>query len=96
MIDWNFPGSSGLLQTVLVADSPQLLLSLIFLTYNSLFTCMLVANEWNQYAHSRKPLRVTSPTGVQRSTNRLQLPYKYGVPLLFISGTVHWLVSQSL
>ena len=64
--------------------------------YNGLFTCMLLAREWAEYAHNRKPLRVTSPTKSQRSTYRLQLPYKYGVPLLLLSGTLHWLVSQSL
>ena len=57
---------------------------------------MLLADEWNDYAHVRKPLRVTSPVGEQRSTYRLQLPYRYGIPLLITSGTLHWLVSQSL
>ena len=95
-INWLLTGSRGLLLTALVANSPQVLLSFLFITYNGLFTCMLLASEWNGYAHTRKPLRVTSPTGVQRSTYRLQLPYKYGVLLLVISGTLHWLVSQSL
>lgn len=93
---WNPAGSSGLLLTVLLANSPQVLLSCLFLAYNSLFTCMLLADEWNTYARKRKPLRVTSPTGLQRSTYRLQLPYKYGIPLLVISGALHWVVSQSL
>ena len=57
---------------------------------------MLMASEWNDYAYERKPLRVTNPTGDQRSTYRLQLPYKYGIPLIVLSGTLHWLVSQSL
>ena len=93
---WNSRGSRGLFLTVLLANCPQVLLSCLFLAYNSLFTCMLVADEWNTYARKRKPLRVTSPTGVQRSTYRLQLPYRYGIPLLVISGTLHWVVSQSL
>lgn len=89
-------GFSGLLFIVLVANLPQVLLSFLFLTYNGLFTCMLLGDEWNGYAHERKTLRVTNPTGLQRSTYRLQLPYKYGIPLLILSGTLHWLVSQSL
>lgn len=95
-INWPLTGSRGLLLAAIVANSPQVLLSFLFFAYNSLFTCMLLASEWNGYAHTRKPLRVTSPTGVQRSTYRLQLPYKYGVMLLVISGALHWLVSQSL
>lgn len=82
--------------TVVIANSPQLVLSFLYLLYNGLFTCMLLADEWNDYAHTRKTLRVTIPVGDQRSTYRLQLPYKYGVPLIVISGLLHWLVSQSL
>ena len=86
----------GLIPAVIVVNSPQLLLSFLFLTYNGLFTCMLLSDEWNGYAYEHKSLRVTNPIGTQRSTYRLQLPYKYGIPLLVISGTLHWLVSQSL
>ena len=57
---------------------------------------MLLVSEWAGYAHDRKPLRVTCPVKSQRSTYRLQLPYKYGVPLLLLSGASHWLVSQSV
>ena len=96
MIYWSLPGNGGLLTTTLVANSPQILLSLLFLMYNGLFTCMLLVSEWAGYAHERKPLRVTCPTKSQRSTYRLQLPYKYGVPLLLLSGALHWLVSQSI
>ena len=56
---------------------------------------MLRAHEWSDYAHERKPLRVTDPVWSQRSTYRLQLPYRYGIPMLAFSGTFHWLVSQS-
>lgn len=96
MISWSLPGTEGLLIAVLVANSPQVLLSFLYLMYNGLFTCMLLANEEAGYAQKRLHLRVTSPIGSQRSTYRLQLPYKYGVPLLLLSGTLHWLLSQSL
>ena len=57
---------------------------------------MLLAEEWSLYATKRKFLRVTSPTGGQRSTYRLQLPYRYGIPLLMGSSLLHWFVSQSI
>ena len=57
---------------------------------------MLLGNEWTNYAHQRKSLRVTSPCGQQRSSYWLQLPYTYSIPLLVLSGLMHWLVSQSL
>ena len=90
------PGSAGLMFTIILANAPQLILSFLVLTYNGLFTCMLLAEEWSGYAHERKPLRVTNRTGVQRSTYRLQIPYRYGTPLLILSGLLHWLLSQSL
>ena len=96
MLDWNLEGSSGLALNALVANLPQVVLSFVFLLYNGLFTSMLLADEWNGYARERKPLRVTDPKGAQVSTYRLQLPYKYGIPLLIASAALHWLVSQSL
>ena len=96
LVSWNKTSSGGLLLTVLVANSPQALLSFLFLTYNGLYTCMLMANEWSDYAYERKSLRVSDPVGDQRSTYRLQIPYKYGIPLTVLSGLLHWLVSQSL
>ena len=88
--------SVGIVANVLIANSPQLLLSFLYFAYNGLWTCMLLTLEWSEFAKARKPLRVTSPTGGQRSTYRLQLPYRYGIPLLIISGLLHWLVSQSI
>ena len=88
--------SIWLIPFVLLSNSPQLVLSFLYLSYNSLFTAMLLAHEWNGYATHRKPLRVTSATGEQRSTYWLHLPYRYSVPLLIASAILHWLVSQSL
>jgi hypothetical protein len=51
--------------------------------------------EWNGLATSRKGLRVTKPFGEQRSTYFLQLPYKWALPLMIISGCLHWLLSQT-
>ena len=37
-----------------------------------------------------------SAIGSQRTTYSLQLPYRYGIPLLIVSSILHWLVSQSV
>lgn len=89
-------GNRGIMASVLLSNSPQAILSYLYVTYNGLFSCMLLVSEWNGFAHERKPLRVTSPTGKQRSSYWLQLPYKYGIPLLVMSGMLHLLVSQSI
>jgi hypothetical protein len=57
---------------------------------------MLMAKEWSDFAHERKALRVTTPSGGQRSTHYLQLPYGYALPLLAASAVLHWLTSQAI
>ncbi|KAI5844703.1 hypothetical protein BZA05DRAFT_409130 [Tricharina praecox] len=86
----------SLTEAVLLANLPQTILSLLYLMYNALFTIMLSALEWNSYANSRKPLRVTSPRDGQRSTYYLQLPYRFALTLMIFSGILHWLTSQAL
>jgi hypothetical protein len=92
-------GGSGLgyvISNTLLANLPQGLFSLLYLFYNGIFTSMVAADEWSRFAHHRKTLRVSSPVGKQRSTYYLQLPYKFGLPLVAISIAFHWLISQSI
>ncbi|CAN9204025.1 unnamed protein product [Alternaria alternata] len=89
--------STDLISNVLTANTPQIILSLLYYAYNSLFTAMLMGYEWVTYSRNRKGLRVTrQPSGTQRSTYFLQLPYRFGIPLMVLSVTLHWLVSQSI
>ena len=87
---------TGLIGCVLLVNLPQLLLSMSYVMYNGLWTSMHLAYEYGSYAVERKSLRVTNPQGDQRSTYWLQLPYRFGIPLLFTSSLLHWLVSQSI
>ena len=68
----------------------------MYLQYNGVLSAMLVANEWNDYIREHKTLRLSSPQGIQRSSYFLSLPYRFAIPLLIASGTLHWLVSQSV
>lgn len=81
---------------VVLANLPQAILSYLYLTFNALFTCMLVANEWTHYGKTHKYLRTSSPIGNQRSTYWLHIPWKYGLPLTILSGLLHWMASQSI
>lgn len=85
-----------MLAMVLLANTPQPVVSVAYFLYNGLLTCMLLAAEYNDYARHRKPLRVSWPKGRQRSTYYLSLPYRYSVPLLIASAVLRWLVSQSI
>ncbi|PUU77989.1 hypothetical protein B9Z19DRAFT_1108550 [Tuber borchii] len=82
--------------TILLVNLPQTILSFLYLTYNSLFTCMLMGHEWSLFGQSHRTLRVTSPRPGQRSTYWLQMPYTYAIPLMALSGLLHWMTSQSL
>lgn len=89
--------SDNLVQNVIIANSPQVILSMLYFSYNALFTSFLLSKEWVSYAHKQKGLRVSSrPVGEQRTDYFLQLPYRFGIPLMVLSGTLHWLVSQAI
>lgn len=79
----------------LLVNTPQVVLSTIYLVWNNLFTRMLLSVEYNDFASERKALRVSSPQRDQRSTYFLSLPYRYAIPLAGASTLLHWLVSQS-
>jgi hypothetical protein len=81
---------------VLIANLPQVILSFLYFTLNGLLTSMFLANEWSHFANKRKALRVSNPRGRQRKKYFLQLPYRIALPILIISGLLHWLVSQSI
>jgi len=66
LIAVNLPGPNGILLIDLAANSPQAVLSFLVLTRNGVFTCMLLAEEYNGDAFKQKALRVTRPTGLQR------------------------------
>jgi hypothetical protein len=85
-----------ILYTILLTNIPQLFLSALYIIYNGLWTSVLSEDEWQRYSYQRRPLRVTAPTGQQRSTYFLSLPYRYSISLMIVCGFLHWLVSQSV
>jgi len=85
-----------LIENVLLANTPQLAISFVYVFYNNCLTRMMLGREYSSYAKYRKPLRVSRPEGEQRSTYRLQLPYRYSVPLMATMTVLHWLVARSI
>jgi hypothetical protein len=86
----------SLLGGVLLANTPQALLSYLYLAYNALYTNLFVAHELSSYMHKRKALRVTAPRGKQRTTYWLNVPFRFAIPMTVLSGLFHWLASQSM
>ncbi|KAH8428487.1 uncharacterized protein LDX57_006186 [Aspergillus melleus] len=89
-------GPSQFWGAVILANSWQLEISLLYLLYNTLLTRLCIAVEWSHYGLERKSLRVSCPKGMQRSTYFLSLPFRYSVPLSVCLLLLHWLVSQSV
>lgn len=69
---------------------------MLYFLFNALITMMHTAHEWSTFTTARKALRVSCPRGQQRSTYWLQLPWRYSIPLIIASGTLHWLLGRSI
>ena len=88
--------------SVLVANTPQIVLSFLYFSINGICTCMSLASEWGRFSYANatrngpKTLRTSEPSGNQRSTYFLQLPFRFAIPLIAISALLHWLISQSI
>ncbi|KAF0316725.1 hypothetical protein GQ607_016067, partial [Colletotrichum asianum] len=83
----------------ITSDTPQVIVSLLYFAYNSQHTTISLLTEWDRFGDNSRArgLRVSSaPRGAQRQTYFLQLPYRYSIPLICFSGSLHWLISQSL
>jgi hypothetical protein len=89
--------SSDLLVAIITANSPQMIVTYIYLLFNSLMTSMLAMAEWCTYAAGpARGLRVSSPqkASEQRSKYFLQVPLRYGLLVMLFLTVLHWLVSQ--
>jgi hypothetical protein len=86
------------LNGVLVANTPQLCLSIAYLFNNAMFTNFFKAREWNSYGNRRQGLRVTAPQKdtAQRSAYFLSFPLKWSLPFLAFMALTHWFVSQTI
>lgn len=93
----NTPSSNSIIANVVRSNALQLYGSALYFLFNGIITSMALADEWSRYGVRRRGLRVSSnPQGSQRSTYFLSLPYRWSVPLLVVSGLLHWLLSQCL
>ena len=83
--------------TLLISNSIQAVYMVFKFSYNAVLSAMCAALEWEAYSLHPKPLRVSGRSeGLQRCRHFFHLPYRFALPLMFISGLVDWLLSQSL
>jgi hypothetical protein len=86
--------TSFIISNALIINASQLLVSIVYVTYNSLLTRMLSFNEDSRFAAQRHTVCVSRPAGEQRSPYYLQVPYRYSIPLLISIALLHWLISR--
>lgn len=79
---------------VIIANTPQLLVSLAYILVNRLITAISVSREWASFGASRKSLRTTNPIAAQRSTYWLQIPYRFALPMIVASTALNYITSQ--
>ncbi|KAF2819941.1 hypothetical protein CC86DRAFT_334158 [Ophiobolus disseminans] len=97
IISWNQSrnGSFGFFANIMVANVWQVLVSMLYLIFNAILSCQLLAAEWGQYGYERKTLRVSHPKGIQRGSYFISMPLRYGLPIIALFAILHWLISQS-
>lgn len=71
--------NSDFLWTAVKANSPQIVLSILYVFYQSLFISMVGARDWSYFASAPQALQVTKPVGCQESTYYFQLPLFYAL-----------------
>ena len=89
-------GNRALYSNIFFTNLWQIIISLLYVTFNALFSYIRVSEEWAGYQKTRKSLRVSFPEGIQRSSHFISMPYRYGVPLIISMALLHWMVSQSV
>lgn len=93
---WISDRGLGITVSVLIANTPQALLSFLYLCLNGVLTNLFLADEWSGYARHRKPLRVSNRRGQQRGDYFLSLPFRIAIPLTAVTAVLHWLCSQAI
>ena len=82
----------------IIANCPQLWLSIGYLLWNNQITRIWTEHEWRAYYCKSQRPRVSYKTSDSRvrATRWLQLPYSITTVLMIVNTTLHWLVSQTL
>jgi hypothetical protein len=94
-----FPSNGVRITVVAVADLPQAIVSCLYFAYNTAYTSMVSAIEWDRFTMQRKALgkmHLQGERGEQRSTYWMCLPWTYALLLATASLLLHWLILQSI
>lgn len=94
-------GTQDFVGHILFVNIFQVMISALYLFYNNCLTCQVVADQWTRFitvskgTPDRKPLRVSSHVGMQRTSYMLSLPWTYAFPVMIAFAVLHTLVARS-
>jgi hypothetical protein len=88
--------SSRLTVLAIIANTPQLFLTVFTLWSNAALNEMNQVAQYVRFAFKSKTLRVSNPAGKQRGTYLLGMPYRYAIVLTLVTTLLHWSMSQCL
>jgi hypothetical protein len=86
---------------IVFVNAFQVIISALYLLCNSCLTRQVVADQWTHFMTAsngmpdRKPLRVSSHVGLQRTSYMLSLPWTYAFPLMLAFAVLHTLIARS-
>ena len=88
--------AKSLTANVLLANLPQMIVSFLFILYNDVLTRMLISEDYCQFGKRKETLRVSYPSGAQRSAFLLNVPARYGIAVLSLMTLLHWFLSNTV
>ncbi|KAH7026005.1 uncharacterized protein B0I36DRAFT_152648 [Microdochium trichocladiopsis] len=89
--------SDSTVPRIVLAALPHLLLAILYLSANAIFTCYYLSHEFSLFARERQQLRVSSnPVSAQTSTLYLTLPRPVSWCLLALFAAMGVIMSQSV
>lgn len=91
-----YGGGGNVITNAVLANLPQVILSVIYLLYLGIMSSMFLAQDWSLFAFKAQTLMVSTPAGKQRGTWLLGAPIGWGLLLFGFSTLFHWFLSQSI
>jgi len=101
-MDWlpdgnNVLNSTDIFAAVIMANIPQVCISIAYLLFNNQISRLWQEREWRSFYLKRRLPRTGIRSGPgTRSSRWLQLPYTLSALLIVVSICLHWLASQTV
>lgn len=87
--------STGVVGNSVIANLPQLMISVLYYILNGVLSCQLAEREWSRFGTQRRRIRTSFPS-TEDMAFYLSMPYSYSGPLIVMFIGLHLSVSQSL